>query len=1078
MESKQADIQLFLSNRLENLADALIQQLADSNRSPLATDTILVQSRGMARWLNLRIADRTGIQMNIQYLYPRALIDQLTEAVVNNSQSDSLASFSPNALFWRIYQQLPRWADKREAYVLRRYLESESQSTRYLRRYQLAVKIAQLMDQLQTFRPELLSSWSKEQTASDWKSIVWQSLLLKRPKEAFPEILVAFNNIVPSLSSAPNTWPDRLNIFGISSLPPVYVDILGKASTWMPVSLFLTQPSPLYWGDQASRKRQLKAEEDDFLNKGHGLIGNLGKQGQDFLNTLIDADVFATDESEYFSVPESTNLLGALQKDLYELNATPNSKIQIENPVGIQIHVCHTKRREIEVIKDELHRRFESDAKLTPDQIIIMAPNIEDYSSAIRSVFGGANKGSDFLPYSIADNSTRSSSPVAHALLELLDLLQSRFTANEVINFWSIPIIANRFQLTQSDWDSIRTWIEKTAIRWGINSTHRRQTTGSTFEEYSWEQGIERLVAGYCIHPTETSIWDDKNPFSDLEGNATTLLNHVLEAWYFLKQYQKAASGILKTSEWLELLREIVHFLFSDQENHSDDAQGILVLIEELKTESKNTNSDEPMTLKVISQILDARLSQDYQAGSFFSGTITFCSLKPMRNIPAQFIGLIGMNESAFPRRDIRSEFTQFPDGRRRGDRSIREDDRYLFLESILGARRHLYISYTGIESQTLKVQPSSIVVEELLDTLDDYYQFPNETTARNALLIHEPLQAFSPHYFNKNQPVSFSNDNLKAARSLIEISNIITPKFLSPIKVALEIPDEILLSTFQRFFANPSRHWLNQSLELNLPYQEQVLEDSEPIETNGLLEYKKGSVLIEHPEILLGQNGHLLKDLLPIGALQEGALEKVKPEVEKLLSILGHNPMENLPSSAVEIEFEGHRLQGSIDAVSGEYHQRIRFGKIRGIDLVGAWIEHLCLCEQRSNNDFKTYLIGKEEHIIFDYAHDSKEHLEDLYSLFIQGHKSALPLFVETAHLFAKSTLYPNSRIKQTPIERAEKEFTKNPDGQFGSPGEAFNPFISLCFPEPETALSESFEETALTLFRPLFEHLEKGCL
>ncbi|MDA0346513.1 MAG: exodeoxyribonuclease V subunit gamma [Verrucomicrobia bacterium] len=1078
MESKQADIQLFLSNRLENLADALIRQLASSNRSLLATDTILVQSRGMARWLNLRIADRTGIQMNIQYLYPRALIDQLLEAVVKNSDSDSLASFSSNALFWRIYQQLPNWADKKEAYVLRRYLESESQSTRYLRRYQLAVKIAQLMDQLQTFRPELLSSWSEERTATDWKSIVWQSLLLKRPKEAFPEILAAFNKIVPSLNAPPNNWPDRLFIFGISSLPPVYVEILRKASTWMPVSLFLTQPSPLYWGDQATRKRQLKAEEDDFLNKGHGLIGNLGKQGQDFLNTLIDADVFATDESEYFSIPESTNLLGALQKDLYELNAPPNSKLQIKSVAGIQVHVCHTSRREIEVLKDELHRCFESDPNLTPDQVIIMAPNIEEYSSAIRSVFGGSDKGSGFLPFSIADNTTRSSSPVAHALLELLDLLQSRFTANEVLNFWSIPVIANRFHLKQSDWESIRTWIEMTAIRWGINSNHRKQTTGSTFEEYSWEQGIERLVAGYCIHPTETSIWDDKNPFSDLEGNATTLLNQVLDAWSFLEQYQEVASSILKTSEWLEKLREIVDYLFSDQESYLDDAQGILALIEELKKESNNVKSDEPMTMKVISQILEARLTQDYQAGSFFSGTITFCSLKPMRNIPAQFIGLIGMNESAFPRRDIRSEFTQFPDGKRTGDRSIREDDRYLFLESILGARRHLYISYTGIESQTLKVQPSSIVVEELLDTLDDYYQFPNETSARSTLLIHEPLQGFSPYYFDKDQPISFSNENLKAARSLIESSGNISPQFMSPIEVALEIPDEVLLSTFQRFFANPSRFWLNQSLELNFPYQDRVLEDSEPIETNGLLEYKKGSLLIQHPEILSGQNGYLLNDLLPIGALQQGALEKVQPEVEKLLSILGHNPIESLPSSVVELEFEGHRLQGSIDAVTEEHHQRIRFGKIRGIDLIATWIEHLCLCAQSSNNGFKTYLIGKEEHIIFDYAHDSKKHLEELFSLFIQGHKSALPLFCETTHLFAKETLCPNSRIKQTPLEIAKKEFTKNPDGQFGPPGEAFNEFIALCFPESDAALSKSFEETALILFRPLYGHLQKGSL
>ena len=1078
MESKQADIQLFLSNRLENLADALINQLANSQRSPLASDTILVQSRGMARWLNLRIANRTGIQMNTHYLYPRALIDQLTRAVVQKTDPDSVDSFSPNGLFWQIYKQLPKWADKKEGYVLRRYLEAESQSSRYLRRYQLAVKIAQLMDQLQTFRPELLSSWSQEKTASDWKSLVWQSLLFKKREEAFPEILAAFNKRLPTLNSAPKTWPDRLQIFGISSLPPVYVDLLRKASTWMPVSLFLIQPSPLYWGDQATRKKQLKAEQDDVINTGHGLIGNLGKQGQGFLNTLIDAEVFATDESEYFTLPDSQNLLGALQKDIYDLNTPPDSKLSIKNVEGIQVHVCHTTRREIEVLKDDLHRRFESDPTLTPDQVIIMAPNIEEYSSAIQSVFGSPVNGMDFLPYSIADNSTRSSRPVAHVTLELLNLIQSRFTANEVINFWSIPVIANRFHFKQSDWESIRTWIESTAIRWGINSTHRKHTTGSAFEEYSWDQGIERLIAGYCIHGNEASIWDDKNPFSELEGNATTLLNNVLEAWYFLEKYQKVSTSILTTTEWLEIVREIVEYLFIDQEDHADDTQGILTLVTDLKEESKNAKSDEPMTLKVISQILDSRLSEDYPAGSFFSGTITFCSLKPMRNIPAQFIGLIGMNENAFPRRDLRTEFTQFPDGKRTGDRSMREDDRYLFFESILGARSHFYISYTGIEGQTLKEQPSSIVVEELLDTLDDYYQFPNQTFAKEALVVHEPLQAFSPRYFNEDEPISFSKDNLKAARSLLHHSDKDSSNFMSPIEVDLEIPDEISLITFQRFFANPARYWLNQNLELNFPYQDQILEDSEPIETNGLLEYKKGSLLIQHPELLSGQNEYLLKDLLPVGTLQKGSLEKVQPQVEELLSILSTKNQEDLDSSSVEFEFEGHRIQGSIENVSDAWHQKIRFGKTRGIDLVSTWIEHLCLCEQSSNIEFKTLFLGKEEQVIFEYVDDSKKHLNDLVSLFIQGHKSALPLFIEAAHVFAKETLYPNPRVKQSPLEKTKKEFTKNPDGQFGSPGEAYNSFIELCFPESEAALSSSFQNVALRLFEPLLNHIERVSL
>ena len=52
----------------------------------------------------------------------------------------------------------------------------------------------------------------------------------------------------------------------------------------------------------------------------------------------------------------------------------------------------------------------------------------------------------------------------------------------------------------------------------------------------------------------------------------------------------------------------------------------------------------------------------------------------------------------------------------RRGDRSLRDEDRYLFLESILSARECLYISYLGQSIQDNSEIPPSVLVSELLD--------------------------------------------------------------------------------------------------------------------------------------------------------------------------------------------------------------------------------------------------------------------------------------------------------------------------------------------------------------------------
>ncbi len=1079
MGSDHADIQLFFSNRLEILSDALIEQLAKPHSSYLASDTLLVQSRGMSRWLNLRIATRTGIQMNCQYLYPRALIDLLAKPVIECDISGSMNSLTPTTLFWKAYRLLPEWANHKSAFTIRSYLKADSQQTGFLRRYQLAQKVAQLMDQMQIYRPDILAKWSLEREPSNWKSLAWKSIRKSSKQPPFPDLLTRFPDLLETLNSRPDYWPERIHIFGVSSIPPAYLEILKLASRWIPVSLYLTQPSPHYWGDQMSRKKQLRTSwDDEDYSSGHGLLGTLGKQGQDFLNTLIDAEVYSNDQSEHFEKRKPGTLLSDFQNEIYEINPPPKTKTWAKNIESIQVRNCHTIRIEIEVLKDQLHDRFEADSGLTADQVIIMAPNIELYTAAINSVFGRTGPGKDFIPYSIADHSTRSTSPVAFALFRFLELLESRFTANEVVNFLSIPIITDAFGFKQADWDLLRTWIKDTAIRWGINAEQRKSVSDSPFEEYSWTQGIDRWLAGYCIHPGHLSALDNLNPYTEIEGSSATLLTQFLDIWTFLTEAHKQSAKISKTSSWLTFIRECISFLFGRLEKNDEETEAIMNLLNDLHQELLTSESDESMTLKVISQILDERLSQDFRAGTFFTGTVTFCSLKPMRNIPAKFIGLIGMNENAFPRRDLSSEFTQFPDGWRLGDRSLSHDDRYLFLESLLASRDCFYISYLGINSQSLDEQPASIVVEELLDSLDDYYHFPDQQDARGALVCPEALQAFSPRYFKADNPHSFSTDNLIASMALVESQKDESTVFVGYTRTELEIPDEVPLVTFIRFFSNPSRYWLNQSLELNFPYKDTILEDTEPIEPSGLLNYHLGQHLLRNPQLLKQENEHYLKDFLPVGTLRTTAVETIKPSVRRMLASIEEIQTESFGTFSVDLLASSHNIRGVLENVNESHFLQFRFGKLRTVDLLNAWIGHLCICASIGNIKFSTRLIGIDEVIRLSYVDEASTYLEKLGRYFTKGHYSPLPFFPDTAHAYAKGTLHPNTRSKSSPLDKAHYEFSKNADAQFGQPGEAFERHINTCFPHPEDAISKAFETIALEVFEPIFKHRKSSPL
>ncbi|MBC9890270.1 MAG: exodeoxyribonuclease V subunit gamma, partial [Opitutae bacterium] len=164
MGKKNSSIKLFLSNRLENLAEALIENIERDRLSPMQPEVILVQSRGMARWLNLQRARRCGIQLNSQYVFPRVLIDRLIDGVLPDYKTAEKSAFNRDSLKWFIFENLPSMGKLEGAEPIRHYLEKSETSSSLLRRYLLAEKMAYLFDQHQVYRPDLLGQWESSPT--------------------------------------------------------------------------------------------------------------------------------------------------------------------------------------------------------------------------------------------------------------------------------------------------------------------------------------------------------------------------------------------------------------------------------------------------------------------------------------------------------------------------------------------------------------------------------------------------------------------------------------------------------------------------------------------------------------------------------------------------------------------------------------------------------------------------------------------------------------------------------------------------------------------------------------------------
>jgi len=86
-----------------------------------------------------------------------------------------------------------------------------------------------------------------------------------------------------------------------------------------------------------------------------------------------------------------------------------------------------------------------------------------------------------------------------------------------------------------------------------------------------------------------------------------------------------------------------------------------------------------------------------------------------MRSIPFRVVCVLGMQDGSFPRCPAPPSFDLMAKQPRTGDESQRDDDRYLFLETLLSARDRFYVELRRQSVRDNSPRPPSVAVSELL---------------------------------------------------------------------------------------------------------------------------------------------------------------------------------------------------------------------------------------------------------------------------------------------------------------------------------------------------------------------------
>ena len=980
---------LYQSNQTETLLQQLLKQLATPHNNPFVADTILVQNPGLAHWLKMQLAQAFGIAANIEFPLPSRFLWQIQRQLLPELAQESV--FAKDSLSWLIYALLPACEQQAAFSPVHNYLRDKSD----LGRYQLAAQLADMYDQYLVYRPDWILDWENGGTAgiSDdgqlWQAQLWRIICEHIRQQGQPlchraHSLQMFQRALQH-SATQLDLPKRLFIFGFSAMPKDMLDTFVLLAAHTDIYCFTPNPSEHYWADIKSARAQAglraRGHSTELMDVGNPLLAGYGRMGQEYQQILLEHNHLL--DEQLFKAPGQGNLLQRLQQDIFDLHDGSDPR-QINADNSLHIMSCHSPVREIEVLHDHLLNLLENDPQLSVQDIVIMIPDVAAYAPYIDAVF---NSAAVFLPYSIADRPAAAEHPLLSAFQFLLALPRSRFSVSELFAFVETKAVAEQFKLSADDINRLKIWCQQAGIRWGLSNTQQAALGLPQVAANTWQEGFKRLLAGYANSQNAAVL--GVQPVGSVEGLQSEALGKLMQICDALAHALHKMQNPRSAGEWLVVLQDLKNTFFKFDENDSGAEEAILRAMQSFAAGTERINLQQQLEFELVADYCRAELEQSSGSQHFMVGKVNFCTLLPMRSIPFKVVCILGLNDGDYPRQSQPLGFDLMQHQRRLGDRSRREEDRYLFMEALLSARQHLLLSYRGYDQKTNGAKTPSVVLAELMDYLQGAYYIKQPGDLLAHICTAHKLQPFNPVYFTPNSGY-FSYDPrwLKANQAAQQNTATLNSS-------AFVVPAHISLEDLSAFFRNAPQAFLRQQLDIKLFNHEEQQEDDEPFALDGLQRYQlKDQLLVSD---IAGDKNLLNTGHLPVAAVGEYALQQLQADIHELRSI--NRLLQRWPRAAkqaVNYHFgQGYELQGWFENLYDKGHIIISSGKSSKKRLMDAWLKHLCLNSQHSLHTYAHYE-DASLHFAAMAAGDARAMLDKYLAVYVRGMQKPLPLLAD----------------------------------------------------------------------------------
>lgn len=1030
-------LHLYQSNRLEILTETAVALMQHAPlQGAFAPEEIVVQSQGMRRYLNHYLAERSGIAANLRFSLPAALSWRLTRTFLPDTPA--LNPFAPEVMRWRLLRLLQ--GDHLPPAVhaaLAGYLNSNRTAP-----YRLAGKLADVFDQYLVYRPDWVAAWENGESMGLGADEIWQAELwhlLAADGTDGGHRAEQRRRLLAALSS--DKLPERYLVFGIATLAPMYLDLLQRLAEHTEVHIFAVNPSSRYWGDIESARRQALSGLPDAEAAGHPLLASLGKQGRDFFD-MLTAEGRVDEQHDWFPAPPAApSLLQRVQQDIQTLSLPERGSAAMDGSITIQS--AHSRLRELQILKDWLLGVLAEDADLQPHHIAVLTPDIESYAPYIHAVFGEEQPGSPTLPYSVADVKISRRPALMQLAEQLLALMQSRFETDYVLPLLDSPAVCRRWHFSEHDADHLRHSIAELNIRWGSDADMRRRYGGSG-EAFTWQQGSERTALGWLM-PENSGLWQGVLPWT-ADWSHTAVQARWQQLLACLRRHHALWQTDAAPAEWCARLHALLDDLAGSEPADADDQAARQQLHNDLaawQAESALAGYLKPLPPETACEHLARFFTGSGEAG-FLRGGITFCGMVPMRSLPFDTLCLLGLNDGRFPRQTQIPAFDLISRHPRKGDRARRDDDRYLFLESLLSARRRLYLSYIGRDSRKDEALAPSPLLSELADVLALMGGQSSAEFAEQHIRQH-PLQPFSPRYFS-GSPSSSRQDYAEALNRLPQPP----APFAGDCPPAADCPDPIPLEHLLRFWRNPVRHWLARALQWREPYADEAAESAEPyaIEASNEVARQYLDARRRHQDFADTEAKLAAQSLVPAGLLGHLLQAPDIRAVKRLNGELLHSP--RLPAQAFELACGGRRLTGSLSQLYEHGQILYRSGAPTAPDTVELWLLHVVYCAAGSGSQPRDthWLSAAAPHALPPIEREQAQAwLASWLDYYALGHSRPLPFFAKTSLAAARAYTEDSDTPPDAAVKAARGDYRS---GRF-SAGQAERTEVAQVFGRDE---------------------------